>query len=337
MQVKADTICTIGIATLMLVLSVTAFSRTDIDDPTQGWANGSYQRGFETRFERSIPAHENAIALWAAAKWLIFREPAGGAVAGAEDWLFTAEEFQEPVERRDLAAELARVSDVLAREGMALVPVVVPDKARMQAFRLRRGRSEGFDQRYARALTTISALGLPVVDLRPALSSEGSFMRTDTHWSPAGAQRAAEAIAEALGELDLPQVDVQTVAFGESRFEGDLLTFVATGRLREVVGPSPEMIARYETSVAVAGGLFGEANIPVALVGTSFSARSDFHFEGFLKQALQLDILNVSRVGQGPFVPMDAFLENRAAYSSLPSIVVWEIPERFLTTRRDFP
>lgn len=337
MQASLDSLCTLGIAALMTGLSVAAFSHTDTGNPSKGWANGTYQRGYEDRFETSVPAHESAVALWSAAKWALFQEPATGAVSGRGGWLFTAEEFTEPNDTRDFPAELARVGTALAADGITLIPVIVPDKARMHAHRLKRGRSEGFESRYDTALSMIREVGLIEIDLREALRFEDSFMRTDTHWSPEGAQRAAAIIAEAMGDMTLPQAQVDTVAKGATPFEGDLLPFVATGRFRDRVGPAAEFINTFDTSVTSSGGLFGVADIPVALVGTSYSAKADFHFEGFLKQALQADVLNLSRVGQGPFKPMDAFLKERSDLSSLPSIVVWEIPERFLTSRRQLP
>ncbi len=337
MQASLDSLCTLGIAALLAGLSVTAFSHTDAGDTSKGWANGTYQRGYEDRFETSVPAHENAVALWSAAKWMLFQEPATGAVSGYDGWLFTAEEFTEPAATRDLAAELAQISEALAADGATLIPVIVPDKARMHAHRLKRGRSEGFETRYDAALATIREAGLIEIDLREALRFEGSFMRTDTHWSPEGAQRATATVAKSLGDITLPEAQVNTIEKGAAPFDGDLLPFVATGRYRDRVGPAAELINTFETTVTSSGGLFGAADIPIALIGTSYSAKAEFHFEGFLKQALQTDVLNLSRVGQGPFKPMDAFLEERSNLSSLPSIVVWEIPERYLTSRRQLP
>jgi len=333
MRVTFDTLSTFAIATLMAGLSVTAFVRTDAGDPLKGWTNGAYQRGFEGRFEASIPANEGAVAIWAAVKWVLFQEPANGAVAGKDGWLFTAEEFTEPSDPRDFSSELARVSRALSKDGITLVPLIVPDKARMQAQRLQRGRSESFTQRYAHTLAAIQNAGLVGIDLRKTLQIDAAFMRTDTHWSPEGARRAANAIAEAVQELEIPRAKVTTLATGVTEFDGDLMSFVATGPFRSRVGPARETIENFETTVATKGGLFGDVAVPVALVGTSFSAKEEFHFEGFLKQALQADVLNLSHVGQGPFVPMDAFLKDRSSFSTLPSLVIWEIPERFLTSR----
>ncbi|NRB01105.1 MAG: hypothetical protein HRU32_15065 [Rhodobacteraceae bacterium] len=333
MHTTMDTIFTAAAVGLMAGLSVTTFSRTDAGNPTSGWSNGAYQRGFEERFERSIPSHSGSVALWAAARWALFEEPATGALAGQDGWLFTQDEFIEPAKPRDFARELTRVSDSLKGQGIELVPVVVPDKARMQAHRLPRGRSQSFEIRYETALETINSAGLPVIDLRLALDFDASYMRTDTHWSPEGARRVAALIAECLADFDLPKVDVETAATGTRSLDGDLLSFVATGAFRDRVGPLDETIETFETTVATPGALFGDVVVPVALVGTSFSAKSDFHFEGFLKQALQADVLNVSIIGQGPFTPMDSFLAELSEISSPPSLVVWEIPERFLTTR----
>ena len=130
-------------------------------------------------------------ALWFAAKWVFFREPATGAVSGSGGWLFTAEEFSEPDSPRDLATELAQVADALAADSITLIPVIIPDKARMHANRLKRGRSEGLETRYDAALATIRKAGINEIDLREALRFEGRFLRPDPHWRPDGAPRAA--------------------------------------------------------------------------------------------------------------------------------------------------
>ncbi len=144
MQISLDSAFTVGTSAVILVFSVSAYSRTDTGNVTIGWQDGAYQRGFETRFEQSIPAHDSAVALWATARWVLFEEPASGAVAGQNGWLFTAEEFREPKSPRDLRKELARVARVLASFDITLVPLIIPDKARIHANRLPRGRSKFF-------------------------------------------------------------------------------------------------------------------------------------------------------------------------------------------------
>ena len=103
---------------------------------------------------------------------------------------------------------------------------------------------------------------------------------------------------------------------------------------RRWVGPDSETIETFETrrSDARSLGLFEEVDTPVVLVGTSFSARDDFHFLGFLKSELRADVLSYAKEGQGPFVPMDVVLQSTALAEARPQFVIWEIPERYLDT-----
>ncbi|ABV93645.1 putative alginate biosynthesis protein algJ [Dinoroseobacter shibae DFL 12 = DSM 16493] len=333
MESITDKISTLALATAVAGVSLTSFAQVDLGNWQTGWRTGLYQRGFEDRFTDGIATRDHAAALWAALRWEVFDETAEGAIKGRDGWLFTREEFIEPAPSRDLDAELRRVAQTLRGHGIDLIPVIVPDKARMQADRLPRSRSEGFALRLDRALGSVAAAGLPVIDLRPALSIRDGYMRTDTHWSPRGARASALAIAAALQDRALPRAAVTTTVTGVVPFEGDLTVFADTGPWRPWIGPAPEVIETFETRVDAAEDLFGEAVLPVALVGTSFSAKPAFHFEGFLKDALQADVLNASRIGLGPFVPMDDFLADIGDLASLPTLVIWEIPERYLTSR----
>ena len=330
MKNAIDTVFVTCFAIGLLGLSITTLSRTDVEDPTEGWRNGAYQRGYESRFETSLPLQGIASITWAALRWHLLREPSDGAVVGRGNWLFTAEEFKAPADPNNLEDALLKTAMELGKNQIILVPVIVPDKARVHSQRLVRGRSAMFNERYDRTLRTIQQLGLRVVDLRPALDFPQSFMRTDTHWSPRGAEKAAQAIAEVLSNIPYERQEVETTKSGRVSFEGDLESFVNNGNFN---GSHSEFVETYETTVAAADDLFGDVDIPFALVGTSYSANPAFHFEGFLKQHLQAEVLNASVVGQGPFTTMKTFLSELPDLASPPSVVIWEIPERYLSTR----
>ena len=70
----------------------------------------------------------------------------------------------------------------------------------------------------------------------------------------------------------------------------------------------------------------------MALIGTSYSAIEKWNFEGALKSALQADVLNLADEGQGPLEPMAKFLKDTDFSRTNIKLVVWEIPERFITT-----
>ncbi|MGI1662647.1 alginate O-acetyltransferase AlgX-related protein [Palleronia sp. KMU-117] len=335
----AATLCT-----LVAIPGVFALAAADARVSDARVFDGAYQRIYEERFERELPGRDLAIHLWNALGLALLGEVAEGAVLGEDGWIFTAEEFQAPQDTRDVWAELERARDVLSAQGIRLVPVIVPDKARIMAAHLPRQRSPRFDLRYQTLLDGLQARGYPAIDLRQALSAGRDaavgFMKTDTHWSPAGAARAARQIADALGPTGLPVKDFASRRVDEAGFDGDLLAFADVGPFRARFSILHETIEVFETNeeTASSGGtaldLFGDAEVPVALVGTSYSARSEFHFEGFLKSELDADLVNHAEAGLGPFVPMDRFLASLADTAPRPQLVIWEIPERYLNTWR---
>jgi alginate O-acetyltransferase complex protein AlgJ len=77
-------------------------------------------------------------------------------------------------------------------------------------------------------------------------------------------------------------------------------------------------------------GLFDTLEIPVALVGTSYSATGVWNFDGALRDALEGDVLKVAEQGHGPFVPMEKYLSSPSIDDPRPQVVIWEIPERYL-------
>ncbi|MEM1428336.1 MAG: hypothetical protein AAGG09_02650 [Pseudomonadota bacterium] len=321
------TLCALG------SLGAGALATTPLTAPRTDWSDGSYQRGYEARFEGQLRTSRIAAETWAALRLAVFGEVAEGAVLGADGWLFTEEEFAAPETTRALCAEVARVAGLLGEHGTALMPVIVPDKARIMAERLPRRRSPAFQGRYNAALARLRAQGLPALDLRPVLDDlPKPFMRTDTHWSLEGARAVAAAVAETVRDLGIALATVDPVHRQgvDAVFTGDLMVFADTGRWRDTVGPAPERIATYTTQIEASGGLFGLDRLEVVLVGTSFSARPDFHFAGFLKAALRADVLNLAQEGRGPFAPMDEALAALAELPTPPRLVIWEIPERYL-------
>ncbi|MEO1747779.1 MAG: hypothetical protein AAFR27_04030 [Pseudomonadota bacterium] len=310
---------------------------TPARDLTLQFGDGATQRLYENRFEDNFPFGASIRHAWAALKLGLMGEPADGAILGKNGTFFTAEEFQAPDADINFATELANTKMAVEALGATLVPVIVPDKARMLASELKRPRSEQFQSRYDDLLQLIASRGLHAIDLRPALSASGSFMVTDTHWSPQGAQSTAAVVAEHTHDLIDTHIAFETTQGDTRAFDGDLIAFVDTGPWRPMVGPSTETITTYDfVSAHDQGGsglgLFDEMVIPVALVGTSFSAREDFYFPDFLKVAFQADLTSYALEGLGPFEPMQRFLKDKSVSENPPQIVIWEIPERYINT-----
>ena len=88
-----------------------------------------------------------------------------------------------------------------------------------------------------------------------------------------------------------------------------------------------------QTSADKPAGLFGDSAVGIVLTGTSYSLRGNFH--GQLQQALSTKILNVAKDGGGFLQATGTYLNDDAFKSAPPKVLVWEVPERFLTMPLD--
>jgi alginate O-acetyltransferase complex protein AlgJ len=304
--------------------------------------DGTRTSQLESEFEEQVLLRRPAITVFAALRYALFRSGNEGVVVGREGWLFTAEELEwHPSDDAELERRLAyvtRVVEWLRARGTSVVVALLPAKARIQSDALRgRWRSLADHPRYGMALDRLTARDVHAANLAPALDSVSeAFLARDTHWTPAGAAASARAVAEAAYRLSLDDVEraeFQTLTAGEITVAGDLMTFVPVGPFAKPLGLGPQTVQLTETRQTSASGLglFDTPRIPVTLVGTSYSADERWNFVGELRAALGMDVLNVAEEGLGPFVPMAGYLQSEAFAEVPPALIVWEIPERYLT------
>jgi alginate O-acetyltransferase complex protein AlgJ len=323
-------LCAIGLSTHILM-----------DKPTinNSVIDGAMQSIYEARFADANPLNNISISVMGTIKYAAFKQAEQGAIIGNDGWLFTSEEFevdprfQENMSRS--ATEIARVKAALERRDITLIPVIIPDKADVYPEHLRTARPSEIETRRHNLLSLLAIRNVVAVDAFSVLAANDvggrAFLKDDTHWSPYGSRAVAEMIASHLTNLDitLTPATVTTAQGPTVNFDGDLLQFVPTGALRPAFGPEQNQIETYTTTVETAGGLFGDTSVDVALVGTSFSAKSEWNFPGFLQDALGADVINFASEGQGPFAPMHAFLASETFRNTPPKLVVWEIPARY--------
>ncbi len=308
--------------------------------------NGSWATAYQARFEEALPLRAAALPVWGNLSYLLFREGRAGLLIGDDGWLFSSEEFAHPenaaAQTRANLGYVEDVRDALAARGIGLVVAVVPAKARVYEERLGRYRlPDDARRRYAALRSALLERGLTAPDLLNALleaKTEGEvFLRTDTHWTPFGALVAARAVAAAAPPFEgLGETLFETRSRDAQDYRGDLLNFLPLGRLSRF-GPAPDRLERVETSSEESGAsdLFGAVTIPVTLVGTSYSADERWNFAGALQEALGADVLNVAAAGQGPFEPMARYLASETLRNTVPKLVVWELPERYIDKAYD--
>lgn len=280
--------------------------------------------------------------------WVSIGDTGKNVRVGCPDWLFLADELRV-YPQRELNA-LARAQNVealnraLAQRGMTLVVAVVPDKSRIEAAHLcGLNRAQRFANRAEQWLAQLKAAGVATVDLQPVLQAlvdagQEAYLRTDTHWNEAGAEAAANAIAQRIKKLDLKLTPEQ--GFNVTRKEpvsraGDLVRLAGLDTLPPSVQPRADHVAVSVftpldgASSSAADDLFGDAGLPnTALIGSSFSRNSNFL--PFLEAALRTKIGDFALDGGGFSKSAQAYFASAAFRDTPPRLIVWEIPERVL-------
>lgn len=314
------------------------------DQSLFSYLNGGATAHLEKLYRDGLPHRQLAVEMVGAARYLLLGEGRRGVVAGDDGYLFTDEEFRSP-ENMDalVTGSVARIADIskrLADRNIRLIMVPLPMKSDVYGEELRRHAASAVmaKQIYDGFQAQLAAHGILSVDARSALvaarDDQQVFLKTDTHWTPAGAQAVADAVAEhVLGEK---AGLYEMVEEPQQQVEGDLVKYVTGGVFARLSGLGTETVTPYALTAKTEGvqvdDLFGDAtNIPVALVGTSYSANELWSFASFLSFRSGLDVANAALVGQGPVAPMRKYLASLDEGAAQPESIIWEFPVRFLT------
>jgi len=203
------------------------------------------------------------------------RDTGAKGVLGRDDWLFyrpglrylvesdrletgvSDSKWMQPAENRthreSVKRAIVRFRDQLKERGITLVVVPVPGKPSVypdQVTRRETGKQQEFQSPTRKLIEALRREGVRTVDLFETFSSaraEGSddkinaplYLAQDTHWTPRGAQLAAQVVASQLPDLKLaPAVrkEFQTQRVSVTRW-GDVLDMMQIPGLREAFPP----------------------------------------------------------------------------------------------------
>ncbi len=272
-------------------------------------------------------------------QWNLTGDLGPGARAGCGDWLFLADELETYPDRAKSAGFRASVVQLvnqnLKKRGIKLLVVVVPDKTRIEHAHLcGLNRSRLFAGRIVSWLDAVKSVA--TLDLTSTLESvQGDrYYHTDTHWNEAGANAAAEAVANRLSELKWLSIKPGSIVVlnqVRSARPGDLVHLAGLDGLPGLLRPKVEMaeVSRIAPVRVASDDLFGDAGLPtIALMGTSYSRNSNF--VPFLEHHLGEPVANVARDGGDFSGAATAFFASNTFRTDPPRIIVWEIPERVI-------
>ncbi|MFJ1336591.1 alginate O-acetyltransferase [Pseudomonas caricapapayae] len=314
--------------------------------------DGKLAKAAETHYDEQFPLKRIGTNLWAALDFKLFNEGRPGVVLGREHWLFSDEEFKpvansDQFEQENLAL-IRGVRDTLQQRGVQLVLAIVPAKARLYSEYLGEQTPSSlhgdlYNEFHAQARQAGVFAPDLLAPLQRAKARGQVFLRTDTHWTPLGAEVVAQHLADAVSRQNLlngaPQQFI-TEQRQSAPYKGDLTNFLPLDPLFSNLLPPPDTLQQRSTRPAAAEGasddaLFADNEIPVALIGTSYSANPNWNFLGALQQALRSDVVNYAEDGHGPLLPMLKYLQSDAFKNSAPQVLIWEFPERYLPMKND--
>lgn len=314
--------------------------------------NGRWAKAAETHYDEEFPIKRLGTNLWAALDYKLFNEGRPGVVLGKDQWLYTDEEFDAVANgeqnEADNLAIIQGVRDALKAKGTELVLAIIPAKTRLypehigdnKPATLHTDLYQQFHSRAAQASVFAPDLLAPLQDAR---QNGQVFLRTDTHWTPMGAEVVAQQLSIAIAQktpLSGEPEKFVTQAKETAAYKGDLTNFLPLDPLFSHWLPQPDQLQQRSTDLIEAqasgdDGLFADSDVAVGLVGTSYSANPNWNFLGALKQALHSDVVNYAEDGHGPVLPMLKYLQTDAFKNSPPQVLIWEFPERYLPAHND--
>lgn len=347
-----ERIFALTLVTVMLVGGTQTFmawrkpSTLNLPASRQDFASGKTTHALADALNEKMPLRADFIAVANGLRYRLLHGGVDDVVVGRNGWLFLSEELRyDTTEKQSFETRIKLITDTrkaLLAQGVKLLIALVPDKSRLYASDLTGGKYPAYHaSRYADALRELRRSHVKVVDLLTPLKAgraDGDiYYRTDSHWNQRGARIAANAIAHAAfgGNHCDPATHFQTERQGPvAPYPGDLVRLMGLDHALSWLGPLADRqatVVTTETPDNDSGGmgLFGDAGVPVVLTGTSFSLRANFH--GALQEAMQCRVLDSAQDGGGLLQSTSAYLTDEAFQQSKPKLLIWEIPERFLT------
>ena len=241
-----------------------------------------------------------------------------------------------------IIARMAVLARALEDGGTTLIYVAVPTKAEvMPQFLPKAAADYQFDAPtavlvYEDIIARLTAHGIVAPDIRAALARAPAetppFFKTDFHWTAAGAELAAGAIAQAI----MAQPTYAELPVSVYHTEPGAMTAAFSTMRRTLQAlckddlPRVQAVAQVTTKTLdpnVVDDIFaGDQTPQIVLVGTSFSDAPLANFAGYLSQFTGLDVLNYAVTGGNQFGAMTSYLISRDFDATRPRFLIWENP-----------
>jgi alginate O-acetyltransferase complex protein AlgJ len=266
---------------------------------------------------------------------------------GQQGWLFPLWDRltqMDEVAMRQVLAVHAETIGILKRANIELVYCLIPIKARIYRRFLPTGQrlAPAVERRYGAVVAALRTAGALAPDLADPLAAASAtdphwpvFFKSDTHWTPVGAEICAVTIATQMrGALRLPEPPQPGVRLGAIRMLrlaiGDLVQYVPAEQ-RGAFGAEESPIRTVLASGGAAALLEEDAS-DVQVVGTS-NVQPRFNFVPVLSNQVGRAVgLSWKPNNIGPYSAMLDYLRSNDFRQRRPRVIVWNHLENDMST-----
>jgi alginate O-acetyltransferase complex protein AlgJ len=302
---------------------------------------------------RRVPASRRAVLAVSAAGGLAAASLAAPALAqaglvtvGTNGWIFPVWDKIDGLDNaalRDTVQVVANAATALRAGRMDVVVMLIPSRKRLMRQFMPAGSRyvAEVERRYSVPMAELRRGGALVPDLdahfRNVIAREPQrqiFWKTDTHWTPVGAEVAAIEVARQMREqLGMPPSSRPGTRLGDLRpmslAAGDLARYASTQR--GAYGPEESWI-RQILGVEGPAALLDDDTSDVTVVGTSY-VQPRFGFVPVLSnQVLRPVGLFWKPNSVGPYFTLLEYLKSEGFRRNRPRALVWNLLEPDMVT-----
>lgn len=269
-------------------------------------------------------------------------------LAGQQGWLFPFWDNLAQVDEVAMRQVLATHADAIAilkRGNIEVAYCLIPMKARIYRRFLPAGRriAPVVERRYGSLVSALRAAGAVVPDLAEVLGQASAtephwpvFFRSDTHWTPVGAEVSAVALATAMrAQFRLPPPPQAGVRLGTVRMlrlaVGDLVQYLPPDQ-RGAFGPEESPIRNVLPATAGPAALLEEDASDMQVAGTS-NVQPRFNFVPVLSNQMERAVgLSWLPNNVGPYAALMEYVRSGEFRQRRPRVIVWNHLESDMAT-----
>jgi alginate biosynthesis protein AlgX len=265
-------------------------------------------------------------------------------IPGQNDWIFrTKNDFRTDWKIEDQTLKsILELQKAMRTHNAELILVISPVRGMVHSDALLAADQKKYKldnpqqiwDNYENFINDMRVQGVNMIGLNRSEVNDQFFYKRNHHWSSAGARATAQKVAGVVKSMPqyakIPKINFVSEAAPAKKYKSSY-----DRAFQKICGTRVplEQAQNYTTAPTDATqskqALFEDKTDPqIILLGTSNSVNksSEANFDGFLKEYLSADVLNLAVAGAGIDTSLIAYLNSDSYKNNELKIVLWEIP-----------